>query len=123
METKAAVDILAALAQESRLNIFRLLVAAGPDGLTPGAIAEQLEMANATLSFHLKELSRASLVGVRQDGRFLYYSANYATMEVLQGFLTDNCCQGKPCGIKPATASKAKTTRKPAPRKKARSIR
>ena len=106
METKVAVNTLAALAQETRLNIYRLLVVAGSEGLTPGVICEKLELAAATLSFHLKELSRAELISVRQDGRFLYYSANYQKVEELIGFLTDNCCEGKACAVTKAASKK-----------------
>lgn len=88
---------LGALAQESRLNIFRLLVAAGPEGLAVGAIAEKLGLANATLSFHLRELSRAKLVAAVPNGRFILYSANFVTMNKLIAYLTENCCQGQPC--------------------------
>ena len=99
MEIKNVVHILTALAQTSRLNIYRELVAIGPEGLTPSALCELLELAPATLSFHLKELSRADLISVRQDGRFLYYSANYSAVKDLVGFLTENCCQGKACAV------------------------
>ena len=101
MKSKAAVDILAALAQETRLNIFRLLVVTGPAGATPGAIGEQLGIPAATLSFHLKELSRAGLVTARQESRYIYYSANYPTMDELLGFLTENCCEGSACALSP----------------------
>lgn len=94
METKDCLKALAALAQESRLTIFRLLVEQGPPGLPVGEIGERLGIAPATLSFHLKELSHAGLVAARQDGRFINYSANFATMTELVGFLTDNCCGG-----------------------------
>lgn len=96
METKAAVEALAALAQETRLSIFRLLVVAGPEGLAAGRIGETLEVPAATLSFHLKELSRASLVASRQEGRFIYYSADFEHMAALMSFLTQNCCNGMP---------------------------
>src|SRR5512140_2835683 len=92
MDAKATVASLSALAQESRLLIFRLLVQAGPTGLAVGEIGASLRVAPATLSFHLKELARAGLVGARQDGRYIYYSASYETMNRLLGFLTDNCC-------------------------------
>ncbi|MBE9609850.1 ArsR/SmtB family transcription factor [Chitinilyticum piscinae] len=98
METKAATTLLAALAQETRLTIYRLLVAAGPSGLPAGQIAEQLQLAAATASFHLKELSQAGLLAARQEGRFIFYSANYAQMNALLAFLTENCCGGTPCG-------------------------
>jgi ArsR family transcriptional regulator len=96
METKAVVTALAALAQESRLSIYRLLVEQGPQGLAAGQIAERLELANATLSFHLKALSHAGLISGRQEGRFVIYSANFEAMDAVVGFLTANCCGGRP---------------------------
>lgn len=96
METKAAVIALAALAQETRLSIFRLLVKAGPEGLPAGRIAEDLDVPGATLSFHLKDLSHAGLVTSRQEGRFIYYSADFECMAALMTFLTENCCEGMP---------------------------
>ena len=96
METKNAVEALAALAQETRLSVFRLLVQAGPEGLSAGDIGQKLEVANATLSFHLKELSHAGLVTSRQEGRFIYYAANFEHMAALMSFLTRNCCKGMP---------------------------
>ena len=96
METKEAVKALAALAQETRLSIFRLLVQAGPEGVSAGTIGDTLEVPPATLSFHLKELSHAGLVASRQEGRFIYYSTDYAQMAALMTFLTQNCCQGMP---------------------------
>ena len=97
MNDKAVLKSLAALAQESRLAVFRLLVQQGPQGLAVGAIAERLALANATLSFHLKELANAGLVTARQDGRFIYYGANYPAMNSLVAYLTENCCQGEAC--------------------------
>lgn len=97
METKNAVTLLAALAQETRLSIYRLLVQQGPEGLAVGQIGERLSVASATLSFHLKELSHAGLLHARQEGRFIYYSANYDQMTGLLGYLTENCCRGEPC--------------------------
>jgi ArsR family transcriptional regulator, arsenate/arsenite/antimonite-responsive transcriptional repressor len=96
-KTAAAIKGLAALAQESRLRIFRLLVQHGPEGVAAGTIAERLGIAGATLSFHLKELANAGLVTPRQEGRFIFYSANYATMNALVAYLTENCCQGQGC--------------------------
>ena len=96
MEIKDAVTSLAALAQESRLAIYRLLVQAGPAGMAVGSIGENLGIPAATLSFHLKELTRAELITARQDGRFIYYSANFPQMAALLGYLTDNCCRGMP---------------------------
>lgn len=97
MESTQAVQTLSALAQESRLAIFRLLVQAGPGGLAAGAIGEKLGLPPATLSFHLAGLTRAGLAQSRQEGRFVIYSADYAAMNALVGFLTDNCCQGAAC--------------------------
>ena len=96
MEINDAVTSLAALAQESRLAIYRLLVQAGPAGMAVGSIGENLGISAATLSFHLKELTRAELITARQDGRFIYYSANFPQMAALLGYLTDNCCRGMP---------------------------
>jgi DNA-binding transcriptional ArsR family regulator len=96
MESKAAITALAALAQETRLAVFRLLVQAGPEGLPAGRISEELDIPPATLSFHLKELSHAALTTARQEGRFIYYSANFEHMAALMSFLTQNCCKGMP---------------------------
>ena len=92
IETKRALAALSALAQESRLAVFRLLVEHSPDGLTAGAIADKLALAPATLSFHLKELSHAGLVASRQDGRFIWYRADVAAMNGLVDYLTERCC-------------------------------
>jgi ArsR family transcriptional regulator len=92
METKNALTALAALAQETRLAVFRLLVETGPEGLPVGKIGECLGVAGATLSFHLKELARADLVTMRQEGRYIYCVANFATMNSLLAYLTENCC-------------------------------
>ena len=97
MQTQYALAALVALAQESRLAIFRLLVQAGPDGLAASKIAEHLGIAPSSLSFHLKELSHAQLVTARQDGRFIIYAAQMDSMNALIGFLTENCCGGAPC--------------------------
>ncbi|OYO28552.1 helix-turn-helix transcriptional regulator [Janthinobacterium sp. PC23-8] len=97
MQTQHALAALAALAQESRLAIFRLLVQTGPDGLAASKIAERLGIAASSLSFHLKELSHAQLVTARQDGRFIIYAAQMDSMDALIGFLTENCCGGAPC--------------------------
>jgi len=94
MNSKLAVRALSALAHESRLAIFRALVVAGPDGLAAGDIAQQLGLSPSSLSFHLKDLSHAELVNSRQEGRFIYYSANFDSMDGLVGFLTENCCAG-----------------------------
>jgi ArsR family transcriptional regulator, arsenate/arsenite/antimonite-responsive transcriptional repressor len=94
MESIKAVAALAALAQETRLAIFRLLVEAGPTGQSVGEIGADLKAAPATLSFHLKELTHAGLIVARQDGRYIFYSANFEHMKDLLGFLTENCCAG-----------------------------
>jgi len=97
MDAAAAVVKLAALAQESRLRIFRLLVEAGPHGMNASAIAEALGLAPATLSFHIAHLARSGLVSSRQASRFIYYFANFPAMDELIAYLTENCCQGQPC--------------------------
>jgi DNA-binding transcriptional ArsR family regulator len=99
MNLKDAVPALAALAQEHRLKVFRMLVQAGLDGLPPGQIAERLKLAPPTLSFHLAQLKHAGLVQVRRDGRSLIYTANYNAMNSLMAFLTDNCCAGAGCSV------------------------
>lgn len=97
METSQAIDALGALAQPSRLEAFRLLVQAGPAGMPAGAIGEALELPPATLSFHLAHLTRAGLARSRQEGRYVIYSADFGSMTDLVGYLTTNCCGGKPC--------------------------
>jgi len=111
MQTAEAVKALAALAQDTRLAIYRLLVQAGNEGISVGSIAEKLDLPGATLSFHLKELANAALVEGRQEGRYIYYSANYAEMNELLAYLTDNCCQGAGCEAV-ACAPAGKRTRK-----------
>lgn len=105
MNTANAVDALAALAQETRLAVFRLLVTAGPTGLAAGEIGERLTIPANTLSFHLKTLTQAGLLQSRQEGRFIFYMANYPAMDDLIAFLTDNCCNGTACLPKTATAN------------------
>ena len=102
MESTTAVAALAALAQGSRLQVYRLLVQAGPAGMVASELAQALKIPANTLSFHMKTLSHAELVQSRQEGRFIYYSANYGQMNALLGFLTENCCGGRSCA--PATA-------------------
>ena len=107
MEISQALDALAALAQRSRLAIFRLLVEAGPGGLAAGVIGEKLELPPATLSFHLSQLVRAGLVASRQEGRFVIYSASFETMTSLVAYLTENCCGGASCGPSPVRRRRA----------------
>ena len=100
MKTQSALAALAALAQESRLAIFHYLVGIGPEGSPVGQIADKLKLPAATLSFHLKELSHAALLVSRQQGRFIWYAANFDTMNGLVAYLGENCCGGQPelCG-------------------------
>jgi len=112
MEMMQAVKTLGALAQESRLSIFRLLVQAGPAGMAAGSIGEKLALPPATLSFHLAGLARAGLVQGRQDGRFVIYSADFEGMGRLLAYLTEDCCGGKACVPVPiqfVTAAKRKS--------------
>lgn len=101
MEQKLAIAALAALAQDSRLEIFRLLVNQGPGGMPAGEIAERLGVQPATLSFHLAQLSHATLVASRRQGRSIIYSADIATMKDVVSFLLNDCCSGHPelCGV------------------------
>ena len=92
MKATEVVTGLSALAQESRLALFRLLVKRGPEGFTPSQLADKLDVPGPTLSFHLKELQRAGLIEARREGRFLFYSPNFPRMNELIAFLTDNCC-------------------------------
>ena len=97
MDETQAISALAALAHTQRLRVFRALVVAGPEGLTPSALAEQLDVARNTLSFHLKELAHAGLVSIEQQGRNLIYRADFAQMNGLLGYMTEHCCQGSAC--------------------------
>jgi DNA-binding transcriptional ArsR family regulator len=108
MKKADAVSALAALAQDNRLDVFRLLVQAGPDGMPAGAVAQALDLAPNTLTFHFDRLRDAGLVTVRRDGRSMIYSAQFETMNELLGFLTENCCGGAPC----APAAECKPARK-----------
>jgi len=96
MEKKAILDALAALSQETRLDVFRLLVLAGPEGVSAGVLGERLGVTPSSLSFHLAQLKHAGLVEPRRDGRQIIYSANFEAMNGLVGYLTDNCCNGRP---------------------------
>jgi ArsR family transcriptional regulator len=109
MDSKTAIGSLSALAQETRLAIFRLLVEAGAEGLAAGAIAERLDIPASSLSFHLADLHRAGLIDQRRESRSLIYSANYRAMSALVGFLTENCCGGNPAACAPLMSQ----TRKP----------
>jgi len=117
MKSEEVVIALAALAQESRLAVFRLLVKRGPEGYTPTQLGEKLSLPAPTLSFHLKELQRAGLIQARREGRFLFYSPNFPQMNQLLEFLTDNCCVladkdcGPTCGVPAAEASQSKRKR------------
>ena len=104
MEKADAVAALAALAQDNRLDVFRLLVQAGPEGMAAGQVAEMLDLAPNTLTFHFDRLRIAGLVSVRREGRSMIYTARYETMNGLLTFLTENCCQGasRSCGARPA---------------------
>lgn len=97
MDEKAAVISLAALAQGARLRVFRALVGAGPEGMTPGALSAMLDIPGSTLSFHLKELTHAGLVLVERNGRNLHYRPALAVMDALLSYLTDHCCMGQSC--------------------------
>src|SRR5215475_6118299 len=114
MKKDRAVSTLAALAQDNRLDVFRLLVQAGPDGMPAGHVAEALILAPNTLTFHFDRLRDAGLVTVRRDGRSMIYAARFETMNGLLAFLTENCCQGAPCApeaaCKPTRAKRAKVT-------------
>jgi ArsR family transcriptional regulator, arsenate/arsenite/antimonite-responsive transcriptional repressor len=96
MEKIAAISALAALAQDNRLDVFRLLVQAGREGMSAGRVAEALGLAPNTLTFHFDRLRHAGLVSVRREGRSMIYTARYDTMNALVGFLTENCCRGVP---------------------------
>ncbi len=99
MNEEDAVNALSALAQTMRLRIYRALVGAAPDGLTPGVLADRLELPTSTLSFHLKALTNSGLVTQQRDGRHLVYRPDIGRMNEVLGYLTDHCCQGQPCGI------------------------
>ena len=102
MKEDTVVKALAAMAQISRLRVFRTLIVAGPSGLTPGALSQELGLAATTLSFHLKELTNAGLVSQRREGRNLIYRAVYGQMNGVLDYLTAHCCQGQACDAAPA---------------------
>ncbi|MDR3422090.1 MAG: helix-turn-helix domain-containing protein [Xanthobacteraceae bacterium] len=112
MEKSDAVIALAALAQDNRLDVYRLLVQAGPEGLPAGSIAEALKLAPNTLTFHFDRLRGAGLVTVRRAGRSMIYAARYEAMNGLIAYLTDNCCGGAPAECAPVAACKTARTRR-----------
>ena len=117
MKKQTAVALLAALAQDNRLDAFRLLVEAGPDGMPAGHVATALRLPPSALSFHLERLRAAGLISVRRDGRSLIYAARFEAMNSLVAYLTDHCCQGRPELCKPnarAPAGRKRETRIPA---------
>ena len=105
MEEKAAVTSLAALAQGMRLRIFRVLIGAAPQGITPGELSATLDVPGSTLSFHLKELMHAGLVTQEREGRNLIYRPDLAQMDTLLAYLTAHCCQGGGCDLRPAVVA------------------
>jgi ArsR family transcriptional regulator len=112
METSDAVIALAALAQDNRLEVFRLLVRAGPKGMPAGQVAETLGLAPNTLTFHFDRLRVAGLVTVRREGRSMIYAARFDIMNGLLDFLTENCCQGAPASCAPVKCKPTKSARK-----------
>jgi ArsR family transcriptional regulator len=121
MEPKNAVAALSALAQETRLAIFRLLVVQGPSGVSAGEIGAELKLAPATLSFHLKELTHAGLIEARAESRYIFYSANFDSMNALVGFLTENCCAQDGLSCAPGTVCAPKKAATKARRKAVKS--
>lgn len=113
IDSGSVITALAALAQEHRLAAFRLLVAAGPDGMPAGQIADQLDIAASSLSFHLSQLERSNLVVRRRAGRSLIYSAHFDAMNALVGYLTENCCGGAACAPAPIPADAPATSPNP----------
>lgn len=105
MEESKVIQSLAALAQPLRLRVFRALVVAGPEGLTPGALVEAMEVPATSLSFHLKELTNSGLITQERNGRNLVYRAAFDQMDALLGFLTENCCAGAPSAVDDRTKS------------------
>jgi DNA-binding transcriptional ArsR family regulator len=112
MEKTEVVAALAALAQDNRLDVFRLLVEAGPEGMPAGEIASALELPPNTLTFHFDRLRAAGLVTVRRQGRSMIYAARFETMNALLGYLTDNCCGGSPEKCLPTSACKPATAKR-----------
>jgi DNA-binding transcriptional ArsR family regulator len=123
MEHENAVRALAALAHDTRLAVYRLLVQQGPSGMSAGEIAVALDLAPATLSFHLKELAHARLVSARQAGRFVFYAADFDAMGALVGFLTENCCASDGASCVPGAAAACTPPARTAGRSTVRSAR
>ena len=117
MEKISVVSALAALAQDNRLDVYRLLVQAGPQGLAAGDIAARLDVAPNTLTFHFDRLRHAGLISVRRDGRSMIYAARYETMNALLGYLTENCCKGAPeaCATSSCAPARGPSRRKKEP--------
>jgi DNA-binding transcriptional ArsR family regulator len=111
MKNNDAVAALAALAQDSRLDVFRLLVQAGPEGLPAGSVAAKVKLAPSALTFHFDRLRDAGLVTVRREGRSMIYAARFEAMNALVAFLTENCCQGAVDQCAPATCKPSRTKR------------
>ena len=105
MNENQAVSALGALAHAQRLRVFRALVVAGPEGLTPSVLADELDVARNALSFHLKELAHAGLVTIEQQGRNLIYRADFSQMNGLLGYLTEHCCQGSTCEVSDSSSA------------------
>ena len=112
MEISDAVAALAALAQDNRLDVFRLLVQAGPEGMPAGGVAAALDLAPNTLTFHFDRLRQAGLVTVRREGRSMIYAAQFSTMNALLAYLTENCCQGAAETCAPAECKPVKSSHK-----------
>lgn len=110
MQEQDVITALSALAQPVRLRIFRALVVAGPQGLTPSALTQSLDVPATALSFHLKELTHAHLVSQERQGRNLIYRAVYEHMNALLGYLTEHCCQGQPCAPAPSQGKQGCST-------------
>ncbi len=115
MEITNAVAALSALAQETRLAAYRLLVQSGPEGLAAGRIADALAVSPASLSFHLKELTHSGLIASRSDSRYVIYRADYAVMNTLMAYLGEHCCAGTPCAIETPCCPTPETVPEPLP--------
>jgi DNA-binding transcriptional ArsR family regulator len=110
MKKRDALAALAALAQDNRLDVYRLLVQAGPEGMSAGSVASALKLAPNTLTFHFDRMRDAGLVTVRREGRSMIYAARFDTMNALLGYLTENCCQGRSDQRMPAECKTPKSS-------------